>query len=50
MKLSITELRRLIREAVADHMRLPRGENSRDDAEDRELTDPVEDRLNFEDT
>lgn len=35
------QLRRLIREAVADHARLPRGANSRDDADDRDLDDPA---------
>lgn len=32
-----------------DHMRLPRGPNSRDDADDRPLTDPAKDRINIED-
>jgi len=41
MKIKISELRRIIREAVIDHMRLPRGENSRDDADDRDLDDPA---------
>ena len=50
MKVRLSVLRRLIREAVADHMRLPRGPNSRDDAEDRPLGDPMKDRTNIEDT
>lgn len=48
MKLSVSDLRRLVREALADHMRLPRGPNSRDDADDRPLSDPMKDRENVE--
>ena len=48
MKVTLSELRRLIKEALADHMRLPRGPNSRDDAEDRPLSDPMKDRENVE--
>lgn len=33
MKIKVSELRRIIREAVADHMRLPKGPNSRDDGD-----------------
>jgi len=50
MRIKLSELRRLISEAVADHMRLPRGTNSRDDADDRPLTDnELDDRVNLED-
>ena len=49
MRIKVSDLRRIIREAVVDKMRLPRGPNSRDDAEDRDLDDPVKDRLNIED-
>ena len=49
MKIKISELKKVIREALADHMRLPRGPNSRDDAEDRPLEDPMKDRENVED-
>lgn len=48
MKIKVKDLRRIIREAVVDHMRLPRGPNSRDDAEDRDLDSPMPDRLNIE--
>lgn len=48
MRIPLSTLRRIIREAVVDHMRLPRGPNSRDDAEDRELDSPMKDRLNIE--
>ena len=41
MKIKISELKRFVLEALVDHMRLPRGENSRDDAEDRDLDDPA---------
>ena len=37
MKIVLSDLKRLVGEAVADHMRLPKGPNSRDDAEDRPL-------------
>ena len=40
-KVRLSVLRRIIREALADHMRLPKGENSRDDANDRNLNDPA---------
>jgi hypothetical protein len=48
MQIRLSVLRRLIREAVVDHMRLPRGPNSRDDAEDRPLSSPAPDRINIE--
>lgn len=48
MRIKVSSLRRIIREAVADHMRLPRGPNSRDDAEDRSLDNPATDRINVE--
>jgi len=41
MRISVSNLRHLIREALADHMRLPKGENSRDDADDRNINDPA---------
>lgn len=37
MKINIVRLRRMIVEAISDHMRLPRGPNSRDDADDAAL-------------
>lgn len=37
MKASLSAIRAMVREALADHMRLPRGPNSRDDADDRPL-------------
>lgn len=44
-------LEMFIEEAVADHMRLPKGPNSRDDAEDRPLDDPMDvDRINIEES
>lgn len=49
MRIRISELRRIIKEAVVDHMRLPRGPNSRDDADDRDLEDPAHDRINIDD-
>jgi hypothetical protein len=49
MRIKVSDLRRIIREAVVDQMRLPRGPNSRDDAEDRDLSDPMKDRVNIED-
>ena len=48
MIIKLSRLRRIVREAVADKVRLPRGPNSRDDNDDRDLTDPMEDRLNVE--
>lgn len=48
MKIKVGDLKRVIREAVADHMRLPRGPNSRDDAENRPLSNPAKDRINIE--
>jgi len=48
MKVKVSTLRRIIREAVVDQMRLPRGPNSRDDAEDRDLENPTKDRINIE--
>lgn len=50
MRITVQDLRRIIREAVVDRMRLPRGPESRDDAEDRHLTDPMQDRENEEET
>lgn len=50
MRIHLSDLRRIIREAVVDQMRLPRGPNSRDDAEDRDLNDPAKDRINIEET
>ncbi len=42
-------LETFIEEAIADHMRFPNGPNSRDDAEDRSLDDPMDvDRINIE--
>lgn len=47
--MTVQSLRRIIREAVVDHMRLPRGPNSRDDAEDKVLSEPkADDRTNVE--
>lgn len=37
-----------MREALVDKVRLPDGPNSRDDAEDRDLDDPMKDRENVE--
>jgi len=42
-------LRRIVREAVIDHVREPRGPNSHDDASDRQLDDPMLDRINDDD-
>lgn len=39
MKVRLSTLRKIIREAVVDTMRLPKGPNSRDDGEDKKLTD-----------
>lgn len=47
MRITVSELRRIIREAVVDQMRLPRGPNSRDDAE-RPVTGSLDDRINYE--
>lgn len=41
MKLTKEKLTKIVHEAVADHMRLPKGANSRDDAADRSLDDPM---------
>ncbi len=42
-------LETFIEEAIADHMRVPKGPNTRDDAEDRPLDDPMDvDRINIE--
>lgn len=49
MRIMVQDLRRIIREAVVDRMRLPRGPESRDDAKDRSLDDPMKDRVNIED-
>lgn len=48
MVVRLSALRRIIREALDGHMRLPRGPNSRDDASDRSLDDPMDDRENVE--
>lgn len=37
MNIKLSKLRELIREALVDTMREPKGPNSRDDAEDRDL-------------
>jgi hypothetical protein len=50
VRVKLSVLRQMIREAVVDHMRLPRGPNTRDDGEDRPLDDPMQDRINIEDT
>ena len=47
MRISISVIRRIIREAVVDQMRLPRGPNSREDGEEQD--GPMPDRLNPED-
>lgn len=49
MLIKVSDLRRLIKEELVDKVRLPRGPNSRDDAEDRPLDDPMDDRDNVED-
>lgn len=49
MLIRLSELRRLVKEALVDTVRLPRGPNSRDDAEDRPLGEPAPDRPNVED-
>ena len=41
-KSELSYLRMLIEMMVVDKMRLPRGPNSRDDAEDRDLDDPMD--------
>lgn len=41
-KSDLAYLRMLIEMMVVDRMRLPRGPNSRDDAEDRDLDDPMD--------
>lgn len=48
MQVRLSALRQVIREALSDHVRLPRGPNSRDDADDRPLGDPMDDRPNVE--
>jgi hypothetical protein len=48
MKITIKNLRQIIREAIVDHMRFPRGPNSRDDAGDRPLTSKMPDKFNLE--
>lgn len=47
MRITVSDLRRIIREAVVDHMRLPRGTNSRDDG-DGPLKGTLDDRINYE--
>jgi hypothetical protein len=49
MRIPLSLLRRIIREAVVDNMRLPRGPNSRDDAEAGDTDTPMPERLNPED-
>lgn len=48
MLIRVSTLKRLVREALVDKMRLPDGPNSRDDAEDQDLDDPMKDRENVE--
>jgi hypothetical protein len=48
MLIKLSELKSLVREALVDKIRLPDGPNSRDDAEDRDLNDPMNDRVNIE--
>lgn len=48
MLIRVSTLRRLVREALVDKLRLPDGPNSRDDAKDRDLDDPMSDRENVE--
>ena len=48
MKIRLSVLRRIIREAVVDRMRLPQGPNSRDDAEDELLSDSTKNADNSE--
>ncbi len=48
MMIRFGDLKRLIKEELVDKVRLPRGPNSRDDADDRSLDDPMEDRENVE--
>lgn len=48
MKIRLSDLRRIIREAVVDRMRLPRGPNSRDDAADGPIDGTLDDRINYE--
>ncbi len=48
MLIRVSTIRRLVREALVDNVRLPDGPNSRDDAEDRDLDDPMKDRENVE--
>lgn len=50
MLIRVSDLKRLIKEELVDKVRLPRGPNSRDDADDRALDDPLSDRDNVEDT
>lgn len=48
MLIKVSTLKRLVREALVDKMRLPDGPNSRDDPEDRDVDDPMRDRENVE--
>ena len=45
----LSELKRLVKEALVDTVRLPRGPNSRDDVDDRSTDEPMPDRPNVED-
>ena len=45
----VSDLKRLVREALVDIVRLPRGPNSRDDSGDRSTDEPMPDRPNVED-
>jgi len=49
MRIPLSLLRRIIREAVVDQMRLPRGPNSRKDTRAGDADTPMPDRLNLED-
>ena len=49
MRIPLSLLRRIIREALVDKVRLPRGPNSSDDAEAGDTDTPMSDRLNVED-
>lgn len=43
MRIKILDLRRIIREALVDNMRLPDGPNSRDDADDENFNHSTND-------
>lgn len=47
--IKVSDLKRLVKEALIDTVRLPRGPNSRDDAKNRSLDEPASDRPNVED-